>query len=65
MAQESASLVYRLPGQTEGRIRKILDIPTARSVLEGRSLGRLLETGWLENTVEVLEEEGSDAEVPA
>jgi predicted ATPase len=55
-ARESASLVYRLPGHPDARIRRILDIPEARHVLESRNLARLHESGWLENAVAFLED---------
>ena len=50
-SREFASLVYRLEGEKEGRICRILDIPDAKKVLESQSLGRLHESGWLENAV--------------
>jgi predicted ATPase len=56
-ARESASLVYRLAGQPDARIRRILDIPEARQVLKGHNLARLHESGWLENAVAFLEDE--------
>lgn len=63
-ARESASLVYRLPGQPDAHIRKIVDIPEARHILQTRSLGRLLESGWLENAVAFLEPDGQEGAAP-
>jgi hypothetical protein len=50
-AREQASLVYRLEDAPEGRIRRIVDMPDARRVLEQQSIGRLHEVGWLEDTM--------------
>jgi len=52
-----ASLVYRLPEHTESRISRILDLPDAKRIAEDKTLGRLLESGWLENTVYFLADE--------
>lgn len=53
-SQEAASLVYRLPKQPDAHVRRILDLPDARSVLRecDLNLGRLLESGWMENVVD-------------
>jgi predicted ATPase len=50
-SREFASVVYRLEGEKEGRICRIMDIPEAKKVLETQTLGRLHESGWLENAV--------------
>jgi len=50
-SQEHASLVYRLEGEQEGHIRRIVDIPEARRVLKEQNLSRLHEAGWLEDAV--------------
>ena len=50
-SREFASVVYRLEGEKEGRICRIMDIPDAKKVLETQTLGRLHESGWLENAV--------------
>lgn len=50
-AREHASLTYRLEGEHEGHIRRVLDIPEARRVLEEQNLARLHESGWLEDAV--------------
>ena len=54
-ACEHASLVYRFEGDQEGRIRRILDIPEAKRVLEEQNLARLHESGWLEDAVAFVE----------
>ena len=46
---EHASVVYRLPGTSVGRIKRIVDIPHIREVLETQDLARLHESGWLED----------------
>lgn len=51
----NAFLTYRLPGKPEARIRRILDIPEARKVLERQDISRLHASGWLENAVAFLE----------
>ncbi len=51
-ARQHASLVYRLEGSTEANITRIVDIPGATEVLETQNLGRLHESGWLENAVQ-------------
>jgi len=45
-AREHASLAYRLEGEQEGHLRRVLDIPEARRVLEEQNLARLHESGW-------------------
>jgi predicted ATPase len=54
-ACKHASLVYRFEGDQEGRIRRILDIPEAKRVLEEQNLARLHESGWLEDAVAFVE----------
>jgi predicted ATPase len=50
-AREHASLVYRFEGEQEGHIRRIVDIPEAKRVLDEQNLARLHESGWLEDAV--------------
>jgi len=54
-AMEHASLTYRLPGKPAGQIRRILDIPDARRVLQEQDIARLHATGWLEDAVAFLD----------
>jgi predicted ATP-dependent endonuclease of OLD family len=56
-ALEHAALVYRLQGAPDARIKRILDIPEARRVLDKESLARLHGYGWLEDAVSFLEGE--------
>jgi hypothetical protein len=60
-SREHASLIYRLPDHPEARIRRILDIPETRRVLEQDNLTRLHSLGWLEHAVEYLEEQETPA----
>lgn len=46
---EHASVVYRLTGTSFGRVKRIVDIPHIREVLETQDLARLHESGWLED----------------
>ena len=56
-SQEYASLTYRLSGQPDARIKRILDIPEAQELLQKQNLTRLHSIGWLEHAVEFLEDE--------
>ena len=42
-------MVYRLPGTSAGRIKRIIDIPDICEVLKAQDLARLHESGWLED----------------
>jgi predicted ATPase len=54
---DSASVIYRLPKHPESRIKRILDLPDARRIAEDKTLGRLHESGWLEDTTYFLSDE--------
>jgi predicted ATPase len=54
---ESASLTYRLPDRPDARIKRILDIPEAKRVIQEQDLATLHESGWLEDIVYFLEDE--------
>jgi predicted ATPase len=60
-ALEHASLVYRIQGASDGRIKRILDIPEARRVLEKEDIARLHAFGWLEDAISFLEGEAAAA----
>jgi predicted ATPase len=53
----SAALAYRLEGHANAQIKRILDIPEARRILEEQDIARLYESGWLENSVAFFEDE--------
>lgn len=48
---EHASVTYRLEGQPDTRIRRLLDIPHAREVLAQSSAAHLHESGWFEDAL--------------
>ncbi|MBK1987750.1 AAA family ATPase [Sphaerospermopsis aphanizomenoides BCCUSP55] len=54
---EYASLTYRLADRPDAKIKRILDIPEAKRVIQEQDLARLHESGWLEDAVEFLEDE--------
>jgi predicted ATPase len=47
-AREHAFLTYRFPDEATAHLVRILDIPTAREVLERQNLSRLHASGWFE-----------------
>jgi predicted ATPase len=57
---EYASLTYRLADRSDAKIKRILDIPEAKRVIQEQDLARLHESGWLEDAVEFLEDEEID-----
>jgi len=54
---EAASFTYRLPNRLDARIKRILDIPEARQVMEKQDIARLHDSGWLEDVMYFLEDE--------
>ena len=50
-ARKHASLVFRREGESEGHIRRILDLPEAQRILETQDLARLFESGWMETSM--------------
>ena len=58
--REHTSLTYRLEESAESRIIKILDIPTAKTVLEENDLAELHESAWFENVMELMSDEEED-----
>lgn len=65
-ARKHASLVYRLEETPDARIKRIIDIPHARELLEKGDLAKLHASGWLEDAVSFLateaEREGGEAQ---
>jgi predicted ATPase len=51
-SREHAYLVYRNEREPDAQLQRIMDIPSAKDVLERHTLGRMLETGWFENTMD-------------
>jgi predicted ATPase len=56
---EHVSLCYRLENQPDTRIKKLLALPNARHLVETQDVGRLHESGWLEDAVEFMEDTAS------
>lgn len=54
---ESAMLVYRLPDRPDAKIKRIVDIPDVKRLIQEQDLARLHESGWLEDAVYFLEDE--------
>ncbi|MCP4692275.1 MAG: AAA family ATPase [Desulfobacterales bacterium] len=50
-AMENASLVYRLPRSADARIKRIVEMPEIRKILERQDLARLHESGWFEDAM--------------
>jgi predicted ATPase len=48
---ESASVVYRHEGRPDAQITRVKDIPYVDEVLQRKDLGRLFESGWLEDSL--------------
>lgn len=48
---ENASLVYRLEQSPDARVKRILDIPTAKEVVKEQNMAKLFSSGWLEDAV--------------
>ncbi len=48
---EYVSLLYRLPGAPDARIKRILDIPDAKRVIEEHDIAELHDSGWFENAL--------------
>lgn len=48
-AREDAVLVYRSENIEGSQLVRIMDLPGAREIVESKDLGRLMQSGWLEN----------------
>ncbi len=54
------TLVYRLPDQPDAHLARIVELPAAREVIARQDVGRLFESGWLEDAVAFREDERMD-----
>lgn len=54
---ESASLLYRLEGEPDAHIRRILDIPDAERLIREQGIMQLFESGWLEDAMFLLDDD--------
>jgi len=52
---ESASVIYRHEGHPQAQITRINDIPFVDDVVEQKDLGRLFESGWLEDSLSAVQ----------
>jgi predicted ATPase len=52
---ESASVIYRHEGLPEAQIVRVKEIPYVDDVLERKDLGRLFESGWLEDSLSAVQ----------
>jgi len=48
---ETASVVYRREEHPDAKITRVHEIPYAHNVLKRKDLGRLFESGWIENSL--------------
>lgn len=55
-AREDAVLLYRREHEDASEAIRIVDLPDVRRILESQDLGRLFATGWLEDSVELMDE---------
>ncbi len=55
-AVEHASLLYRLPDTSEGRIRRITDIQDAKRLIKEQGIANLHESGWFEDAMFFLDD---------
>ncbi|CAN91110.1 putative ATPase [Sorangium cellulosum So ce56] len=60
-SRESALLIYRLRGADESSVRKVIDLPDLKRVLETQDLARLHASGWLEDMVELMADDAGEA----
>jgi predicted ATPase len=54
---EHVALTYRLENQPDTRIKKLLDLPNARYLVETQDVARLHDSGWLEDAAAFADEE--------
>jgi hypothetical protein len=60
-SRKDALLIYRLREANDSRVRKIVDLPDLNRILDTQDLGRLHASGWMEDMVELLSDESSEA----
>lgn len=54
---EHVALTYRPEGRPDTRLQRVLDLRNARHLIETQDVGRLHESGWLEDAAEFLADE--------
>jgi hypothetical protein len=60
LLMENASLIYRLPGTSQGRFRRIADIPDAPRLIQTQGVASLHESGWLEDAMFFSDDDGME-----
>lgn len=60
-SRQDALLMYRLKDADDSRVRRIIELPEVNRILEMQDLGRLHASGWLEDMVELMEDDTSEA----
>jgi len=55
-----ATLIYRLEEHLDSRIKRILEIPEAKRVIEKQNISLLHASGWFEDVMELLQEEATE-----
>lgn len=60
-AREHAYLAYRFPDETTAHLVRVLDVPTAREVLQQQNLSRLHASGWFEDIMAFTRPEEAEA----
>lgn len=60
-SRKDALLVYRLKGADDSRVRPIAELPELNQILETQDLARLHASGWLENMVELMADDATEA----
>ena len=55
-----ASIVYRLPGRPDAQIKRIVDIPEAKRVIEEQGVSLLHASSWFEDALDLTEDEASE-----
>jgi predicted ATPase len=61
-SREHVSAVYRLEGHEDAKIKRLMDIPQAREVLETQNWAELHESGWIENALFFTEPEAEESQ---
>lgn len=54
---EHASLVYRLPGRSDAKIKRLVDIPHARETIRNQDISILHASNWFEDVLDFAEDE--------
>jgi AAA15 family ATPase/GTPase len=60
-SREHVSVVYRPEHLKDAKIKRVMDIPQAREILETENLAELHESGWMENALAFTEPEPEES----